>query len=455
MQPSPVTVVGAGLAGSLLGTILARRGFTPTLYERRPDMRREQISAGRSINLALADRGIHALERAGVLDIVRPLMIPMRGRCIHDLDGSTTLQPYGQNDREVIYSVSRRDLNRLLMTEYERRSATTIHFRHHCRTLDFTSSTLTLQDEAAHRTVAVQANPVLAADGAGSALRDALLSAKLANASEDVLPHQYKELAIPPGPGGTYLLDWNALHIWPRGGFMLIALPNTDGSFTVTLFLPAKGPESFDSLTDAAAVHAFFSQRFPDVVPLIPELAHDFFTNPTGNMVTVHCSPWHAVGKALLLGDAAHAIVPFHGQGMNCAFEDCVVFDELLDQHHDWAELFAAFELRRQPDTAAIATMALENYVEMRDSVRSPRFQHQKVLALELERRFPLRFVPRYSMVMFHHEIGYARALARGKVQQQILDRLTPEVPAHSCDLADVDWPLAERLIMTQLEPLR
>src|SRR5687768_6217140 len=257
MQPSAVTVVGAGLAGSLLGTFLARRGFKPTLYERRPDMRREQISAGRSINLALADRGIHALERAGVIDLVRPLMIPMRGRRIHDLDGSTSLQPYGQNDREVIYSVSRGDLNRLLMTEFEERTQNAIRFRHNCRDFDFERGRLSFLYEGNDSRLQVAASPVIATDGASSAVRDAMVRAGLAQATEDVLPHQYKELSIPAGPRGSHQMDANALHIWPRGGFMLIALPNTDGSFTVTLFLPAQGTESFESLRDAKAVHEF------------------------------------------------------------------------------------------------------------------------------------------------------------------------------------------------------
>lgn len=451
MRPSPVSIVGAGLAGSLLGIFLARRGFAATLYERRPDMRRERIAAGRSINLALADRGIHALRQAGVLEAVQPLMIPMRGRMIHDPEGNTSLLPYGQNEREVIYSVSRAELNKLLMTEFEQRADAAIHFRHNCRDLDSARCILTMLDEGTGRTREITAAPVIAADGASSAVRAALLRAEVCRGTEDVLPHQYKELAIPPGPGGSHLLDPNALHIWPRGGFMLIALANIDGSFTVTLFLPATGYESFASLSDAAAVETFFARRFPDAFSLIPELTADFFANPTGSMVTVHCAPWHAEGNALLLGDAAHAIVPFHGQGMNCAFEDCVVFDELLDEHDDWQSLFAELERRRQPDAAAIAQMALENYVEMRDSVRSPRFQLHKTLSLELERRFPGHFIPRYSMVMFHYEIGYARALERGKVQQAILDQLTE----NAYEMSEVDMALAARLVHAGLEPLR
>jgi kynurenine 3-monooxygenase len=441
VRPGPVALVGAGLAGSLLGIFLARRGFAPLLYERRPDLRREAIPAGRSINLALADRGIHALARAGVLDAVRPLLIPMRGRCVHDAQGGTALLPYGQNEREVIYSVSRRELNRLLLDEFERRSGSAVRFRHSACELDLAAGVLALRDE--HRGASERAAaPLLATDGAGSALREALVRAGVARAREEPLAHRYKELSIPPGPGGAHALDAGALHIWPRGDYMLIALPNTDGSFTATLFLPAEGPESFAALGDPAALRAFFARAFPDALPLLPRLAQEFFANPTGAMATVHCAPWHAGGQVLLLGDAAHAIVPFHGQGMNCAFEDCAAFDALLDLHEEWAPLFAQFERERRPNAEAIAQMALENYVEMRDSVRSPRFQLQKALSLELERRFPDRFVPRYSMVMFHHEIGYAQALERGARQQQILDALTAE------SLQATDWELARQLCL-------
>jgi kynurenine 3-monooxygenase len=451
VRPGPLSVIGAGLAGSLFGIFLARRGFTPTLYERRPDMRRERISAGRSINLALADRGIHALARAGVIDAVRPLMIPMRGRMIHEVDGTTSLLPYGQDEREVIYSVSRGELNKILMAEFEERASTEVRFRHNCRGVNFARGIVRMLDEGSGELREIFASTLVATDGAGSAVRDAMVKAGAARATEDVLPHQYKELAIPASADGSHRMDPNALHIWPRGGFMLIALANIDGSFTVTLFLPAEGAESFAALRDAEAVRAFFARHFPDAFELIPDLAADFFSNPTGNMVTVHCSTWHAGGSALLLGDAAHAIVPFHGQGMNCAFEDCVEFDALLDGHEDWGSLFAEFERRRKPNAEAIAEMALENYVEMRDSVRSPRFQLQKMLSLELERRFPDRFVPRYSMVMFHHEIDYAQAYERGKVQQAILDELTE----HATDLGSVDMSRAHELVHDRLKPLQ
>lgn len=413
-------------------------------------MRRTAIAAGRSINLALADRGIYALERAGVLEAVRPLMIPMRGRLLHDEQSATSLQRYGQNDTEVIYSISRGELNKLLMSEFERISGSAIRFRQNCRAADFGRGVITIRDEESGTSRELQDAPVIAADGASSALRQAMVSAGLASATEDVLSHCYKELSIAAGTGGRHQLDANALHIWPRGGFMLIALPNTDGSFTATLFLPATGAESFAALDSPRSVTDFFARQFPDVLPLIPDLEEDFFAHPTGTMVTVRCSPWHVAGRSLLIGDAAHAVVPFHGQGMNCAFEDCVTLDELLSRHTDWASVFGDFERERKPNADAIATMALENYVEMRDTVRHPKFQLQKALSLELERRFPGHFIPRYSMVMFHHEIPYATALERGRIQQQVLDELCAGIER----IEQVDWKRASELVSTRLPEL-
>jgi kynurenine 3-monooxygenase len=450
MRPTAVTIIGAGPAGSLLGIFLARRGFAPRLYERRPDMRSTSIAAGRSINLALADRGIHALERAGVLDVVRPLMIPMRGRLLHDETGATSLQRYGQDDTEVIYSVSRGELNKLLMTEVERVCGEPIRFNQNCRGADFARGRITLLDETTGATHEIADVPVIGADGSSSALRSSMIVAGLATATEDLLSHGYKELSIAPGAGGRHQLDTNALHIWPRGGFMLIALPNIDGSFTATLFLPATGPVSFAALDSPRAVTDFFARHFRDARPLIPDLEEDFFAHPTGTMVTVRCAPWHVAGKLLLIGDAAHGIVPFHGQGMNCAFEDCVHFDALLDRHERWEELFQLFERDRKPNADAIATMALENYVEMRDTVRHPKYQLQKGLSLELERRFPQRFIPRYSMVMFHHEIPYADAYQRGQLQQQVLEDLSAGLEG----LEQVDWERAARLVQMRLPPL-
>jgi kynurenine 3-monooxygenase len=309
---------------------------------------------------------------------------------------------------------------------------------------------LTIRDEESGTTQELADTPVIAADGASSALRDSMVAAGLATATEDLLSHRYKELSIAAGAGGRHQIDSHALHIWPRGGFMLIALPNTDGSFTATLFLPATGLESFATLDSPRSVTDFFARHFPDVLPLIPDLEEDFFAHPTGTMVTVHCAPWRVGGDLLLIGDAAHGIVPFHGQGMNCAFEDCARLDELLDRHGQWEDLFAEVERDRKPNADAIAAMALENYVEMRDTVRHPKFQLQKALSLELERRFPRRFIPRYSMVMFHHEIPYATALARGRVQQELLDELS----AGTDRIEQIDWERAAQLVHASLPEL-
>jgi len=446
---SPVHIVGAGLAGSLLAIFLARRGMEVIVLERRPDMRREDIPAGRSINLALANRGLAALARVGLEEAVRRLTIPMRGRMLHDERGALQLVPYGQQPHEVIHSISRAGLNKLLMDAAEATGRVELRFNQRVDTMNPATGTLTVYDEVSGATSQLTAAPVIAADGAGSRIREALMALPDAHETEDVLPHDYKELNIPPTAGGCHALEVNALHIWPRGGYMLIALPNLDGSFTVTLFLPREGADSFATLTDAGAVRAFFTRAFPDAVPLMPELVDSFFTNPTGHMVTVRCAPWNLAGRVLLVGDAAHAIVPFHGQGMNAAFEDCSELDRCLDAHGaDWARAFAEFMRLRKPNAEAIADMALENYVEMRDAVRDPRFQLQKALAFELERRHPGVFIPRYSMVMFHH-IPYARAQQRGTIQQRILDALTAR--AHALD--DVDLEAADDLIERELRP--
>jgi kynurenine 3-monooxygenase len=291
---------------------------------------------------------------------------------------------------------------------------------------------------------------VIAADGAGSPLRRALVEGLRVDATEDLLEHGYKELTLPPDTFGNHLIHKNALHIWPRGGFMLIALPNLDGSFTVTLFLPRKGVESFESLQTTAAIGDFFQKHFPDAAQLMPRLASEFSENPTGTMGTVRCRRWAVDDRLLLIGDAAHAITPFHGQGMNCAFEDCRELDQLLHDRQHWSDAFAAFEQSRLPNTNAIADMALENYREMRDTVRHPKFQLQKVLSLELERRFPDRFVPRYSMVMFHDDIPYSTAQDRGRIEHEILDALT--LDAASMD--QVDFAHAEQLILARLPPI-
>ncbi|HXZ58596.1 MAG TPA: NAD(P)/FAD-dependent oxidoreductase [Steroidobacteraceae bacterium] len=441
-----VNIVGAGLAGALLAVLLARRGLGVTLYERRPDPRQARPERGRSINLALAARGIRALERAGVMEQVRPLTIAMRGRMVHERSGASSLQPYGQREHEVIYSVGRADLNRVLIEEALRHANVTVRFNQQCTRVQPAANRLRLRDTASGTERELELAPAIATDGAGSAVRTSLAAAGLVTVREQWLDHDYKELTVPP-LAGEPALETHALHIWPRGGFMLIGLPNTDASFTATLFLARAGAAGFASLDSGAAVSSFFAEQFPDAVPLLPRLVEQFAQHPQGQLGTVHTQPWCVGGKLLLLGDAAHAIVPFHGQGMNAAFEDCRVLDELLDSHQDWEPLFAEFERLRRPNTEAIAQMALENYVEMRDTVLDARFVRLKGLAMALERRFPDRFIPRYSMVMFHPEIPYAEALRRGAVQAQLLEELDPgDAPGARLDLKRAAQLITERL---------
>jgi kynurenine 3-monooxygenase len=440
-----INIVGAGLAGALLAVLLARRGFSVDLYDRRPDPRRAESERGRSINLALAARGIVALERAGMMERIRPLLIPMHGRMIHSLAGETQLQPYGQRQEEVIYSVSRADLNRVLIEEAARHPHVRVRFRHTCLAALPEAGALRFRDEASGSECHVPIAPTFAADGAGSAIRSTLARSTHISVREERLDHDYKELTI-PARQGRHAMDPHALHIWPRGGFMLIALPNTDGSFTATLFLARNGPDGFDSLTSPERVLTLFQTQFADAVRLMPRLLEDFADHPQGQLGTVYSRPWRVGGQVLLLGDAAHAIVPFHGQGMNAAFEDCLCLDGLLDQHHTWAALFADFERSRLPNTAAIAQMALENYIEMRDTVRDPIYLRRKALAMELERRFPERFIPRYSMVMFHPEIPYAEALRRGSVQEAILAELDDRRGRGELDLDLARTLIARRL---------
>jgi len=450
----PVNIVGAGLAGALLAVLLAKRSFAVRLFERRPDPRQKEQERGRSINLALAARGIRALECAGLMDSVRPLLIPMRGRMVHDRSGATTLHPYGQRDEEVIYSVGRAALNQLLIEEATSHPDVTVRFDQVCLGAFPERDALRFRD--GHD---VPLTPTIATDGAGSAVRTSLAPAGHLTVREEFLDHDYKELTIPPAT--ARVLDRNALHVWPRGGFMLIALPNTDGSFTATLFLAREGENSFTSLRTASdargrdvrsgdAVLALFQREFPDALRLIPNLSTEFAEHPQGQLGTVHTAPFNVGGRILLLGDAAHAIVPFHGQGMNAAFEDCLALDGLLDQHDTWEEVFSRFSRDRGPNAAAIAQMALENYTEMRDTVLDPRFVRQKELALQLERLFPRRFIPRYAMVMFHPEIAYAEALRRGAVQAEILEVLDRK----RGPTGRIDIPAARRLISEQLSEL-
>jgi kynurenine 3-monooxygenase len=419
------TIIGAGPVGALMGLMLARRGQRVRLLERRPDPRLAAEERGRSINLALAARGLAALEHAGVLPRIAPHMIAMPGRMLHDEQAALQFLPYGQHPHEVIHAISRERLNRILVEAAASSPQIELGFDTRCTDVDPQAGTLQLRDERDGSTRSESFQILFGADGAGSAVRAALVARAGSRVEERLLAHDYKELRIAPGEGdgaARYAFEPHALHIWPRGGCMLIALPNPDCSFTATLFLARAGDPGFDRLRNGAAVREFFQRQFADAAVLMPDLEQQFALHPQGLLGTVYCQGWQAAGRVLLLGDAAHAIVPFHGQGLNCGFEDCRLLDRQLAGAD--ARVLVNFEGGRRPDTDAIAAMALENYVEMRDGVRSALFAPRQRLAAELERAFPGRFIPRYSMVMFHPEIPYAEAQRRGAAQQHLLDAL-------------------------------
>ena len=448
-ERGPIVVVGAGPAGALMALYLARQGCDVTVYEARPDIRRVDIPAGRSINLALATRGIVPLVDVGVIERVDAITIPMRGRMIHAEDSTEpVLQPYGTRPHEVIHSVSRRDLNAILLDAAEATGRVKVEFESSVPAIDLDVDTLVV-DGPGNAVRAVQFGTVFGADGAGSDLRRAIVAANGGRADVSWLDHGYKELQIPPAEGGGFRLDPHALHIWPRREFMLIALANPAGDFTATLFAPNTGDTSFASLSDPEAVSLFFKQEFPDFVAMVPDLVEQFFENPAGRLATMRCRGWSVHDKAVLLGDAAHAIVPFHGQGMNLAMESARALDRHLRAHpNDIAVAFANFETERKPNADAIADMALDNYVEMRSGVIDAGYVIRRELALELQRRHPERLSPRYNMVMFS-TMPYAQAAARATRQAEILVELT----TRRASLADVDMHRAAQLV-AELDPL-
>ncbi len=448
MKTKQITLVGAGLAGCLLAIYLARRGFDVRLFESRPDLRSHDISAGRSINLSLSERGIHALKDAGLFSQVQKHLTAMPGRMLHSEEGTLQFQDYGRNDSDVHYSVSRAVLNKILLNEAEHSGHVSLFFDLACTGLNLQSRQLTFRNQITQELKRVDFDVVIGTDGAGSTLCNSMVDTNTVVCQRDMLAHGYKELVIPASSKGEFQIEKNALHIWPRGGFMLIALPNTDGSFTATLFLPHAGADSFDTLVDEKSILNFFYRHYPDAIALMPNLVSDFINHPVGSLGTVKCFPWHKDGRVLLLGDAAHAIVPFHGQGMNCAFEDCYELNLCLDLHDDWESLFNDLEQKRKPNADAIADMALENYIEMRDSVRNRKFHLHKEIEWLLEERYPDRFIPRYSMVMFHR-IPYAEVQKRGVVQMSILNQLS----AHADTIRQIDMALAEQLVNDKLTP--
>ena len=451
MNRESINIIGAGQCGTLVAIMLARHGYEVEVYERFRDPRIEDAEAGRSINLALAARGLNALEKVGIDRLIKPLLVPMRGRMVHGPDGSTEFLRYGQHRDEEIYSITRLGLNQVLLGAADEIGNLRLNFEQNAIGYDAPDRTVHVRDERDGSLYQIEADPLFAADGAGSNIRRSFDGTGTFGGVENMLSHGYKELAIPAGPDGSYQLDPNALHIWPRGGFMLIALPNPGGDFTLTLFLPNEGPGSFAELVDESSVIAFFDEHFADAAPLIPNLVDDMLNHPLGILGTVRCRHWHDRGNVLLLGDAAHAIVPFHGQGMNLAFEDCVLLDHIVNElGSDWANVFARFEAEQLANANAIADMALDNYVEMRDTVRDPKFALRKELAFELERRLPDHFIPRYSMVMFHEDIPYLTAQRRGEVQKALLEEFT----ADAATLADVDIDAAAAAAMRRLPPI-
>ena len=408
------SVVGAGPAGSLLAIYLARQGHEVVVYEGRPDLRRVDIDAGRSINLALATRGIVPLIDVGVIDQVDAITIPMRGRMVHAADEPLPeLQPYGSQPHEVIHSVSRTDLNAILLDAAEATGRVRFEFETRLHSVELEDSLLVFEDGRREAF-----DVVFGADGAGSKVRAAIEASGRGFFDVEPLDHSYKELTLPPAADGGFLIDPHALHIWPRGRFMLIALANPDGDFTVTLFAPTT---TFEALRDPAAVDAFFAEHFSSFATMVPDLADQFFTNPTGALATLRGTGWSHEGRAVVVGDAAHAIVPFHGQGMNAAMESVRALDRhLRASPDDLAAAFAAYEVERKPDADAIAAMALDNYVEMRSGVVDPDYLAQRTLALELEQRHPTRLSPRYNMVMFS-TMPYAEAQARAQHQAELI----------------------------------
>ena len=481
MAKEKVIIIGAGLSGSLLSIYLAKRGIETLIYEARGDMRLEEMSAGRSINLALSDRGIRALKEVGMDEYMLEEAVPMYGRLIHATDGETKFLPYSGRQGEYINSVSRSGLNIALINEADNYAESKFFFNQKCIDFDCDSGDALIENTETGEKFPVKGCTVIATDGAGSAVRRAMMNnrgcVERFNYSQDFLEHGYKELSIPPKSEftgklpklsdeeeGEFLMEKNALHIWARHQFMMIALPNFDGSFTCTLFLAFEGEDSFRAIetgnyirpvmrkelvklrsspypnkSSAKSLIAFFQDNFPDALPLMPDLIEEFFTNPTGNLGTVKCYPWNVGGKSLLLGDSAHAVVPFYGQGMNASFEDCRIFNEILGEHEtNWETVFDEYGQRRKINTDAIADLAVENFYEMRDAVADPVFQKKRELETKLEQTFPDYF-SKYSLVTFRDDLPYSEAMKCGNAQDKLLMEICGNVNSVSeIDLNDV-----------------
>lgn len=448
MQKKEITITGAGLVGSLLAIYLCKRGYQVTIYERRPDMRKQDLIAGRSINLALSDRGIKALEEVGLMDEIRKICIPMHGRFMHNADGSTAYQPYGK-EGQYINSVSRGELNCKLMDLAEESGAKII-FNQKCESIDWSKNEVTFLDAANSQLSTVNFQLLFGSDGAYAASRlTHQLQHNRFQYSQYYIDFGYKELTIPAGKNDTFQIEKNALHIWPRGNYMMIALPNLDGSFTCTLFFPFEGDPSFESLDTKDKVSAFFKETFTDAVPLMPTLEADFFSNPTASLVTVKCYPWIREDKFALIGDAAHAMVPFYGQGMNSGFEDCSVLNSLIDKHDEnWLDILAEYQELRKPDGDAICDLALNNFVEMRDKVADAKFLLQKKIEAAFSKKYPDKWTPLYSQVTFSPQIRYSEALVNGQKQETIMQEIMA-IPGIEDIWQDAD---IEKLILQKID---
>ena len=436
-----ILIIGAGLCGSLLALRLAQRGYKVELYESRPDLRKVDISAGKSINLALSDRGLKALRLCGMEEKAREICIPMFGRLMHDRKGNTYASNYSGRENEYINSISRGDLNAILLNEAEKHKNVKIHFNSGCKKVDIENKIAHFKSYETGDKFKVKADVIFGTDGAGSSLRKSYVSERkfLFSYSQNYLNHGYKELEIPADKNGNHQIGKQHLHIWPRGDFMLIALPNMDGSFTVTLFLSYdEGEYNFNNLTSEEKIISFFEKEFPDALALIPNIKDEFFNNPTGPLGTVKCSPWFYQDKTLLMGDAAHAIVPFYGQGMNASFEDVTIFDEILCHFEqsreifDWNAVFKAYQKARKHDTNAIADLAIDNFHEMKDHVANPLFKEKRKIEMDLERTFPKQYSSKYSLVTFNENIGYNEAMKRGRAQDKALLNLIADDEVHT-----------------------
>lgn len=447
MTSANAIVIGGGPVGCLLALVLAKRGWRPVVYEKRPDLRAEALAGGRSINLVLTRRGLRGLERVGLRERALEITVPVLGRMMHDLDGELTYTPYGKDDSECNYSISRDALNAFLLDAVEKASIP-IFFEHALERIDYDAGELHFTTPGGPISLSSNA-PIFGADGAPSAVRKSLEATEVCDASVEMLPDGYKELLFPAASAGDYSMAGHALHIWPRGRHFLMGLANLDGSFTGTLYLPHEGPESFAAFRSPSDVRAFFRVQYPDAIPLLDDFEHDFFEHPTGVLGTVRTYPWHWTDRVLLVGDAAHGIVPFFGQGLNSGFEDCVVFDQLLEIHgEDRTMLFERMTELRKPQAEAIADMALENYVEMRDRVADARFILRKRVESRMEKTWPERYRSRYAMVMYSF-IPYRIAFDLGKVQDALLEALIQDID-HPDQL---DMELASRLIDERFTP--